>query len=108
MAEHVVARFHGGAKVWNPCLCKDPEFDKMIDALRAANDLKTYQKIFREADMYAIKKHWFIWGPDAPHFHVSQPWLKGYNGEGAFGNMNWKTLFARLWVDQELKKEMGF
>ncbi len=51
----------------------------MIDALRVANDLETYQKIFREADMYAIKKHWFIWGPDAPQFHVSHKWVKGYN-----------------------------
>ena len=108
LAEHVVARFWGPAKVWNPAVVKDPEFDKIIDALRAANDLESYQKYFREADMYITKQHWFIWGPDAPHFHVSQPWLKGYNGEGSFGDSNWKTLFARLWVDQALKKEMGF
>jgi peptide/nickel transport system substrate-binding protein len=106
--EHLVTRFWGGAKVWNVIVAKDPEFDKMIDALRAANDLETYQKIFREADMYAIKKHWFIWGPDAPHFHVSQPWLKGYNGEIWFGFVNRNPLLAHLWVDQELKKEMGF
>ena len=106
--EHLVTRFWGGAKVWNVIVAKDPEFDKMIDALRAANDLETYQKIFREADMYAIKKHWFIWGPDAPQFHVSQPWLKGYNGEAWFGFVNRNPLLAHLWVDQELKKEMGF
>ena len=106
--EHLVTRFWGGAKVWNVIVAKDPEFDKMIDALRAANDLETYQKIFREADMYAIKKHWFIWGPDAPQFHVSQPWLKGYNGEFWFGFVNRNPLLAHLWVDQELKKEMGF
>ena len=103
-----MARFWGGAKVWNPAVVKDPEFDKIIDALRATNDLESYQKYFREADMYITKQHWYIWGPDAPHFHVSQPWLKGYNGEGSFGDSNWKTLFARLWIDQELKKEMGF
>ena len=108
LAEHLVARFHGGAKVWNPCLCKDPEFDKIIDALRAANDLESYKKYFREADMYAIKQHWYIWGPDAPQYHVSQPWVKGYNGEAQLGDPNRNALFARIWVDQELKKEMGF
>ena len=106
--EHLVTRFWGGAKVWNVIVAKDPEFDKMIDALRAANDLESYQKIFREADMYAIKKHWFIWGPDSPHFHVSHKWVKGYNGEFWFGFVNRNSLLAHLWVDQELKKEMGF
>ncbi len=106
--EHLVTRFWGGAKIWNVIVAKDPEFDKMIDALRAANDLESYQKIFREADMYAIKKHWFIWGPDAPHFHVSHKWVKGYNGEFWFGFVNRNPLLAHLWVDQELKKEMGF
>ena len=103
-----MARFWGGAKVWNPSVVKDPEYDKLIDALRAANDLESYQKYFRKADMYAIKKHWYIWGPDAPHYHVSQPWLKGYNGEYGLGLTNTNSLFARLWVDKELKKEMGF
>ena len=58
--------------------------------------------------MYSIKQHWYIWGPDAPHYHVSHQWVKGYNGEGQFGSNNEHALFARLWVDQELKKEMGF
>ena len=106
--EHLVSRFWGGAKIWNPSVVKDPEFDKIIDALRAANDLESYQKYFREADMYSIKQHWYIWGPDAPHYHVSHKWVKGYNGEGQFGSNNENALFARLWVDQELKKEMGF
>jgi peptide/nickel transport system substrate-binding protein len=108
LSEHFVYRFWGGAKSWSACLCKDPEFDKIIDALRATNDLESYRKYFREADMYSTKKHWFIWGPDAPNYHVSQPWVKGYNGEGQFGSNNEHALFARLWVDQELKKEMGF
>ena len=43
----------------------------------------------------------------APLFHVSQPWLIGYNGEYLVGNGQNVTVFTRLWIDQELKEAMG-
>ena len=91
----------------NPVAVSDPQVDAMIDALRATTDLEEYQRLFREIDMYAIEQHWFIWGPDAPQYQVSQPWVKGYNGEATMGNWQFRDLFARLWIDQELKAEMG-
>ena len=85
----------------------DPQVDAMIDALRATTDPEEYQRRFREIDMYSIEKHWVIWGPDSPAYSVSQPWVKGYNGEGVMGNWQFEDLFARIWIDQELKAEMG-
>ena len=36
-------------------------------------------------------------------------WVKGYNGETDLHVNNGAVIiFARLWIDQELKKEMGF
>ena len=55
-----------------------------------------------------MRNHWIIWGPRGPQFTVNQPWLKGYNGEGYLGACGGKTLFSRLWIDQDLKAEMGF
>ena len=39
---------------------------------------------------------------------VTQPWLKGYNGEMELGGHQRSTIFQYLWVDQDLKREMGF
>ena len=46
-------------------------------------------------------------GPLAPAFTVHQPWVIGYNAEGGFGGMQNMVVFSRLWIDQELKTEMG-
>ena len=57
--------------------------------------------------MYALERHWSIWGGEMPQWNVSQPWVMGYNGEiwlGVGQNDSW---FARLWIDSELKEAMG-
>ena len=36
-----------------------------------------------------------------------QPWLKGYSGESELGYSRCGPVYARLWVDQKLKKSMG-
>ena len=105
--EFLVDTYYTGAN-WNPGAISDPQVDAMIDTLRVTTDLEEYQRLFREIDMYAIEKHWFIWGPDSPSYHVSQPWFKGYNGEAVMGNWHLNPLLARIWIDQELKEAMGY
>ena len=71
----------------------------MIDSLKASTNLDEYHRWFREIDMYAL---------DSPMYHVSQPWLMGYNGEATMGNWQMNDLYARLWIDQDLKAELGY
>jgi peptide/nickel transport system substrate-binding protein len=87
---------------------QDPVYDAMVEAANAATTIEEQQKVIIEADMYIIKNHWYIWGGRAPQFSANQPWLIGYNGEMQMGNMDFNGVFARLWIDQALKKEMGF
>ena len=93
---------------WNPPNIQDPVYDAMVEAAQAATTIEEQQGLIIEADMYVIKNHWYIWGGRAPQFNVNQPWLIGYNGEMQMGNMDFNGVFARLWIDQDLKKEMGF
>ena len=103
--EFLVAQYYTGSP--NAYAVSDPQYDAMIDTLRATPGFEEYQRLFREANQYAIEKHWAIWGPDSPQYQLSQPWVKGYNGEASMGNWQWGELFARVWIDQELKAEMG-
>ncbi len=57
--------------------------------------------------MYIIEQHWWVTGPRARYFNVSQPWIIGYNGE-IDGTIDKQQKFARLWIDQELKAAMGY
>ena len=79
----------------------------MFDAAAAAATPEELQKMAIELDMYAIERHWLLWGPMVPQFIAHQPWVMGYNGEVDLGRISQRVIYARLWIDSELKEEMG-
>ena len=93
--------------MWNAVAANDPVYDALYEKAVAASTFEEQKPLAIEMDKHVIKKHWVIWGPDTPLFNVVQPWIKGYNGEGGFGGLMRIPLFARLWIDSELKEAMG-
>ncbi|MDE0022885.1 MAG: ABC transporter substrate-binding protein [Spirochaetaceae bacterium] len=92
---------------WNPSNVNDPVFDATMDAFRAATATEEQQRLVREAVMRVAEQHWTIAGPRVPSFIVTQPWLVGYSGEVELGEMDRAIILSRLWIDQDLKAEMG-
>ena len=95
-----------------------PPFDdlRVRKAMQMALDLETIaattfeeqQMRAREVDLYAIENHWQIWGPKTPTWWAVQPWVMGYNGEFSLGPNEDSLISSRVWIDSQLKKEMGF
>ena len=82
----------------------DPVQDAMHEAVQAATTFEEQARLVKECDWYMITRHEVIWGPKIPQFYASQPWVRGYNGEGELSNQsNSAAIYARLWIDQELK-----
>ena len=94
--------------VWGRSGAQDPVFDAMYDAVFAATTLEEQQGLVKEADMYIIEKHWYIWGVAMPQYGALQPWVKGHNHEIALSTLDFTPILARLWIDQELKEAMGY
>ena len=88
----------------------DPVFDAMLEAAEMVSTEEEQDLLARELNMYAIERHWgVIAGNVIPWTSVTQPWVKGYNGELMLGEVQFEyTIAARLWIDQELKESMGF
>ena len=105
-AQDMTGRFKSTAN-YNTSNVNDPAYDALHDDLIAATTIDEQNRIAGELDQYAIARFWQIWPVMAPLFHVSQPWLIGYNGEYLVGNGQNVTVFTRLWIDQELKEAMG-
>ena len=95
---------------WNRGGSQWPELDVRVDAVNGARTTEEQQRLIADADRYAMSRHWLIYGPKSPSFYLAQPWLVGYNGEldEALSRVESNTLFARLWIDSALKKEMGY
>ena len=105
-AQDMTGRFKSTAN-YNTSNVDDPDYDALHDALLAATTIEEQNRIAGELDQYAIARFWQIWAVMAPLYNVAQPWLIGYNGEYLMGNGQSVTVFTRLWIDQDLKKEMG-
>ena len=74
-----------------------------------ATTIEEQNRAFKRMNMRLSELHWFLTGPVSPQFNVAQPWIKGYNGEVAISiNGQYSTVLTRVWVDQDLKREMGF
>ena len=81
----------------------DPELDAAYEGYIAASTVEEQQKFAKELDMYLIRNHFSIWGPQSPAFNVARAWVKGWNGEILIMGGTSGSLIARLWIDQELK-----
>ena len=85
----------------------DPVFNTLIDAIRAAPTEEEYIRLNKEADMRAIEEMWAGYTPATPVFMLHQPWLKNYRGELGGAGLDFTDILTYLWIDQELKEEMG-
>ena len=87
----------------------------MRDLFRLANDIQSFCRErgwkFCFIGGLALQR----WGGATPHrgrgsHHPYRVRRRDgdYNGEGDLGSMNRSNAFAYLWVDQDLKRELGF
>ncbi len=93
--------------MWNGPGASDAVFDALVDNAEAATDLEEMMRYVTEADLHWIEQHYDICLLRVPGFTFWQPWLKGYNGEISLGAGMESTIFSRVWIDRELKAEMG-
>ena len=86
----------------------DETMTRLYDEFNSATSEDERIRIAREFDAHYIRHHFQIYGVKAPGFSVAQPWLKGWNGETFLQDMDNHLTLVRLWLDLDLKAEMGY
>ncbi|MBW1709489.1 MAG: ABC transporter substrate-binding protein [Deltaproteobacteria bacterium] len=97
-------------QTWNPYMFNDDyvtnTWKKAIsDPNLSEEELK---ETFKKLNVYIIDQAPAIWTPVAYRYCAWWPWVKNYHGELRVGAYRPGPIFARIWIDQELKKKMGF
>jgi len=102
--------YHYGGEVvrWNPGNVDDPHFNDLLDRIAAEPDQAERTELMREATMYDASQCFNIYLPFAQAFNFWWPWVKGYQGERKLDIYNNGGVYTYLWLDQKIKKEMGF
>ena len=95
-------------QVWNPSQWTDPEYDRKMAAAYLERDEGKRQAMLKAMTREILDKAPYIWLPTAYIYTAWWPWVKNYNGELRAGAVRPGPIYARIWVDQEMKKKMGF
>ena len=95
-------------QTWNPSQYSDPEFDEKVRVLHETRDEQERIKILRNLTREILEQAPYVWLP-IPYVHTAWwPWVKNYGGELRAGAVRPWPIYARLWIDHELKEQMGF
>ena len=95
-------------QTWNMSVFSDPDIDARILEMLRTRDEEERQQLVKglTADMLDLAPA--IWLPVEYVYSAWWPWVKNYNGELRAGAQRAGPIYARIWIDQEMKKEMGF
>ena len=87
---------------------RDATMDRLFEAYLAATSKKDYIPIFKEYNEYIMRQHFQVYGHKAPFFQVAHSWVKGFNGETQLNASEELLYLTRIWLDQDLKRQMGY
>ena len=62
---------------------------------------------YRELMKYILEQAWVLPKVTPDFYTVWWPWIKNYNGEAQLGYLN-RHFYNWVWIDQEMKKSMGY
>jgi peptide/nickel transport system substrate-binding protein len=93
---------------WNPAQWNDPKFSAKMDQVYLEPDESKRIQMIDEMTTEIVDKAPYVWLPTPYNFTAWWPWVKGYEGELRAGAARPGPIYARMWVDQDLKKKMGY
>ncbi|MFW5823999.1 MAG: ABC transporter substrate-binding protein [Marinobacter sp.] len=105
----VLRKTYLAGQTWNPDRHSDSHVDEQLNKAIRERDADTQKKILRDLNVYVLEEnvpHLFL--PTPMGYSAWWPWVKNYHGELRVGAVRPGPIYARIWIDQEMKEEMGF
>jgi peptide/nickel transport system substrate-binding protein len=105
-----IRRLFSTGHPWNASMMSDPYIDKTLKRLTSDASLtqKQLDAEFKKMGIYIIEQAPVIFLPGTYSYTARWPWVKNYYGETRAGAHRIAPIIARIWIDQELKKKMGY
>jgi peptide/nickel transport system substrate-binding protein len=95
-------------QTWNISVFSDPDIDTRILEMLETRDEPLRQERIKALTADILDLAPGIWLPVEYFYTAWWPWVKNYNGELRAGAQRGGPIYARIWIDEEMKKEMGF
>ena len=86
----------------------DPEFDSLFADAAETIDAAERSEKFKDLALHLIWDNDMVMLPAPKALVVWWPWLQNYYGEINLGYQNLVPALSRMWIDENLKKKMGY
>jgi len=90
------------------CSWNNAYFDEQISIAQRTADIEERTRILKEMGVYFIDDVGNINMPAGMSYKYWWPWVKNYYGEEDTGYANSIPMVVRMWIDEDLKAEMGY
>ena len=94
-------------QVWNPSQWDDPKFTARVAEMYRTPDEATRKTMLQAMTIEMLDNAPYLWLPTPNVYSAWWPWVKNYDGELRVGAVKPGPVYARIWIDQELKKRLG-
>ena len=98
----------GTGEPWNVSMLSDPTLDARFVEMYQIHDEAAREAMVKAMTREILDKAPYIWLPTLYGYTAWWPWVKNYGGELRVAAMKPGPIYARLWIDQEMKKQMGY
>ncbi|MEK7354704.1 MAG: ABC transporter substrate-binding protein, partial [Chloroflexota bacterium] len=107
---HMVTMRADGPVGGNAAQINDPVIVAASDKMKEVyiTDEKAAMKLFKELMKHVLDQAYVVSRPIYPQATFWWPWLKNYSGEIQIGYFDTNYWASFIWIDQALKKSMGY
>ena len=95
-------------QTWNASGYSNPEFDRRLKFAFETRDENERVKVIQELSSEILDEAPYIWLPTEYVYTAWWPWVRNYEGELRAGAVRPGPIYARIWIDEQMKREMGF
>ena len=95
-------------QLWNPAQFSDPDIDRRLDRMLQTRDEPKRIEIARAITREVLDRAPYLWLPTGYWHSAWWPWVKNYGGEVRAGAVRPGPIYARIWIDHDMKRSMGF
>lgn len=95
-------------QTWNPSQYSDPQLNEEVRLLHLERDEEKRIRIIRRLTRRVLDEAPYVWLPTAYVHTAWWPWVKNYGGELRAGAVRPGPVYARIWIDEEIKSALGF
>jgi len=92
---------------WNISCWEDPKAVGLLNGAFEERDQAKSDELVKELNMYWLDQAVEFRCPQEYCYRVWWPWLKNYAGACVTGYKDFGGVWSRIWIDEDLKKEMG-